>query len=154
MYVPATPFSYLYFSSKFWKFIEKKLRYTLWKMVVTMTVKRQVILPSFVHNFQMNKSRNVIKASGARIWGSWTKIGASGSKVGAFGAKIGGSGADIGGSVTKSDTSGIKIGAFKARIGGFKAKIVGSEAKIVGSETGIGGSKVQDPKRHSTVNLL
>ena len=34
------------------------------------------ILASFVHNFQTNKARNVIKASGARIGGSWTKNGA------------------------------------------------------------------------------
>ena len=57
-----------------------------------------LILPSFVKNFQTIKAGNVIKASGARIGGSWTMICASGAKVRAFGAKIGGSGAKIRGS--------------------------------------------------------
>ena len=80
-------------------------------MVVTTTVKRQVILPSFVHNFQTNKAKNVIKASGAQI----------------------------GGSVTKIEASGVKIGTTKARIGGFGANIRASWGKIGGCRVKIGG---------------
>ena len=47
----------------------------------------------------------MIKASGARIGGSWTKNGATGPK--------------IGGSVTMIEASEFMIGASKVRIRGF-----------------------------------
>ena len=50
-----------------------KMSYDLPKMEISMMVKWQLILPSFVHNFQTNKARNVIEAFGAWIGGYWTK---------------------------------------------------------------------------------
>ena len=66
----------------------------------------------------------MIKASGTRIGGSWTKIEITGAKNGTPGAKIGGSGAKIGGSVTKTEASEFRIGGFGSMSGHLGPSLV------------------------------
>ena len=66
----------------------------------------------------------MIKDSGTRIGGSWTKIEVAGAKNGAPWAKIGGSGAKIGGSVTKTEASEFRIGGFGPMSGHLGPKLV------------------------------
>ena len=63
---------------------------------VTIMMNCWLILPSFVKNFQTIKARNVIKASGARIRGSWARIGVPGAKIGSSRVKIGALGPRLG----------------------------------------------------------
>ena len=101
----------------FWKFIENKLSYALLKMTVTTMVRRQLILPGFVHYSLTNKAENVIKASGARIRGSWTKIGFSGAKVGPLGPRLGALGSRLGALWPRLRTLGSRLGLLRLTLG-------------------------------------
>ena len=107
------------------------MSYDVSKMEISMMVEWQLILLSFINNFQTNKARNVIKASGARIGASWAQIEVSGTRIGGFrpkiggsGAKYGGSGAKIGGSVTKTVATEFRIGGFGPMSGHLGPKLV------------------------------
>ena len=97
----------------------------------------------------------MIKASGARIGGSWVKIGVSGAKIKGSEAKIGGSGAKFGGTVVPIEASGMKIGPLRQGLGalepisgiprpklvalGLRLGLLGQDRRLWGKDLGLRG---------------
>ena len=82
---------------------------------------------SYVHNFQANKARNVIKASGARIGGTVVPIEASGMKIGPLRQGLG----------ALEPISGIprpKLVALGLRLG-----LLGQDRRLWGKDLGLRG---------------
>ena len=73
----------------------------------------------------------MIKASGARIGGSWVKIGVSGAKIKGSEAKIGGSGANFGDNVVPIEASGMKIGPLRQGLRALEPISGNSRPKLV-----------------------